>query len=174
MMKNSPWTPEEEKVLWDAVERKISAARVSVRLHRSEASVKRRMRELGLIGNSRNLRKPLDTDVSARALNWLEACRSRDLSRVMTFYRSDATLECRCLGPTTYAGLGAIQHYWEPKLKSALPAAFTLQQVRFDREQILLDYLSFEAKPIRAYMAFDDIGRIARSECGPRGCVAGA
>ena len=137
MIKNSPWTPQEEKVLWEAVERKISAARLSVRLQRSEASIKRRMRELGLIGNSR--RKPLETDLTARALNWLEACRSRDLSRLMTFYRSDATLECGCSGPTTYAGLSAIQHYWEPRLKSALPAAFTLQQVRFERERTLLD-----------------------------------
>lgn len=172
--KNTAWTAEEEKALAEAVEGKISPARLSIRLNRSEASIKRRMRELGLMGKSRKLRTPLPAaqiDIRARAMEWLGACQSRDLIRLMDIYKPDATLECGCVGSAAYVGLGAIQQYWAPKLSAAHAKAFALDQLRVEDERIVIDYLSFEAKPVRMYLAFDKTGQIIRSECGPRGCT---
>ena len=61
--KNTEWRPEEDAELAKAVDAKVSAARLSVRLKRSQASVKRRMRDLGLVGKKRTPRK--ETDATA-------------------------------------------------------------------------------------------------------------
>ena len=48
--KNTAWTAEEDAALERAVRDKVSPARLSVRLRRSEGTIKRRMRELNLVG----------------------------------------------------------------------------------------------------------------------------
>jgi ParB-like chromosome segregation protein Spo0J len=52
--KNTEWLPEEDAELRKAVETKVSPARLSVRLKRSEVSIKRRLRDLGLAAKSRS------------------------------------------------------------------------------------------------------------------------
>lgn len=169
--KNTAWTAEEERMLVRAVEKKISAARLSVRLKRSEATIKRRMRELGLIGDSGKQRVPITKGLSELALEWLEACGSRDVDRLVGLYRGDASLECKCDGLAAYVGTGAIRRYWEPTLKSAVPNAFVLHQLLSDGDSVTLDYSSFEGKPVRVLLFFDSFGQIVNSQCGPRGCT---
>jgi len=51
--KTTPWTKEEDVLLAASIQENISLLRFSVRLHRSEAGIRRRMRELGLKGRKR-------------------------------------------------------------------------------------------------------------------------
>ena len=185
--KNTPWTAAEEIALAEAVQNKISPLRLSVRLHRSEASIKRRMRELGLAGKRRGprvspdaSRLPIDVapqidlvpqiDLGAEASKWLLTCRSRDLSGLLDFYRPEATLECLCTGAAVYGGHLAIQEYWAPKLRSAHPLAFTTLSLKEDNERVVIDFLSYEARPVRMSLSFDQAGKIIHSKCGPAVC----
>jgi len=170
--KNSAWTAAEDAMLAQSVEDRVSTARLSVRLQRSEGSVKRRMRELGLAGTKRRLRPaaPIEIDPTVQAMRWLETCRSGDLVSLMDFYADTATLECGCSGPTTCAGIEAIRQYWAPKLRGVCANAFSLAAVREDRGRVVLDYTSYEAKPVRMYLSFNSDEKIIHSECGPRAC----
>ena len=168
--KNTPWSTEEESALAEAVKSQISPLRLSVRLRRSEASIKRRMRELGLAGKRRGPRKSAllpSVDLGVEATKWLHACRSRDLSRLLDLYRPEATLECLCTGAAVYGGHLAIQEYWAPKLRSTHPLAFTLGSLQGEDERIVIQYLSYEAKPVRMSLSFDRAGKIVHSKCGP-------
>jgi hypothetical protein len=172
--KNTPWTTAEENALAEAIENKISPLRLSVRLHRSEASIKRRMRELGLAGTRRGPKASVllpSVDVGAEATKWLHTCRSRDLSRLLDFYRPEATLECLCTGAAVYGGHLAIQEYWAPKLRSTHPLAFTtIGSLQGGDERVVIDFLSYDAKPVRMALSFDQSGKIIHSKCGPAAC----
>ena len=174
--KNTAWTAEEDAALAEAVKDKVSPARLSVRLRRSEGSIKRRIRELALAGKRRGPRQSTEptirapVDPIAQVERWLETCKFGDLVSLMEFYSPEATLECACTGPAVYAGLEAIQDYWAPKLRSNAPRRFSLIRARVEDERVVVDYLSYEAKPVRVYVSLDDAGTIVRSECGPRIC----
>lgn len=93
--------------------------------------------------------------------------KAKDLSGLIELYSDDAMLECACTGRTVYAGLGAIQEYWAPKLRAAAPLAFSLVKATKDDSRVVADYLSYEAKPVRMFLTFDAMGKITRSECAP-------
>lgn len=167
--KTTEWKPEEDAALARAVRDKISTARLAVRLQRTEGSIKRRIRDLGLNGTAPKLESKTNPAIQAR--RFLAACRSKDLSAAMAFYAEDATLECACTGPAVYAGFTAIMQYWAPKIASNTPGAFSLVAVRSENDRVVLDYLSYEAKPVRMYISLDTIGLIAHSQCGPNVCT---
>ena len=177
--KYTRWTAEEEEILAQAVKDNVSPARLSVRLQRAPASIKRRMRELGLSGTRSGPKRASQSSLQFRvnpiiqAERWLEACRSGSLRSVIDFYEENATLECACTGPAVYGGSSAIQEYWASKLRSTHPLKFSLEAMRNENDRIVVDYLSFEAKPVRMFLTFDDDGKIVSSECGPRICTAG-
>jgi hypothetical protein len=170
--KNTAWTTDEDTLLAQAARDKISPARLSVRLRRSEGSIKRRMRELGLAGKKRAASGDIrvELDLTVQATRWLESCRSGDLTELMEFYDPGATLECGCMGTAVYAGAAAISEYWAPRLRVAGPDAFALREIRSENGRIVIEYTSYETMPVRMYMSFDGIGKIVRSECGPSGC----
>jgi hypothetical protein len=112
----------------------------------------------------------LRTDPVIHVRRWIETAKAKDLAALIDFYSEDATLECACNGSTVYAGLGAIQEYWAPKLRTATPQAFSLMKATRDGRQVVADYLSYEAKPVRMVMTFDSKGKIDRWECAPRAC----
>jgi hypothetical protein len=172
--KNTAWTADEDAALAEAIKNKVSPARLSVRLQRSAASIKRRMRELGLAGTRRGpqddkksrVRKPINPIVQVE--RWLETCRFGDLASLMEFYESEATLECACTGPAVFAGQAAIQQYWAPKLRSSNPKRFSLLGARLVNGRVAIEYLSYEAKPVTMYLMLNEAGKIVQSECGPR------
>lgn len=175
--KNTPWTPAEDAALAQAIKDKVSPARLSVRLKRSGGSIKRRLRELGLAGTKRGPRRAAESEIHFKfdpviqAQLWLEACQSRDLQSVVQFYDCRATLECGCTDAAVYAGPTAISEYWGPKLRSTHPLRFSLESARLEADRVVVDYISFEGKPVRMFLAFDEAGKIVRSECGPRSSV---
>lgn len=164
MPKNTAWTPEEDIILSRGVMEQVSPVRLAVRLRRSLNSVKRRIRELGLVSANRDLR--IDPVIQVR--RWMGTAKAKDLSGLIDFYSDEATLECACAGATIYAGLSAIGEYWAPKLRMASPLAFSLVNATRDDTRVVADYLSYQAKPVRISMTFDATGKITHSECAPR------
>lgn len=128
------------------------------------------MRELGLAGNSSVHRTPVaSNDLKVVALAWLDACRARDLGKLIDFYRHDAALDCRC-DAAVFIGAHAIISYWRAKLLSAVPEAFEFIQLDVDGPGVVLDYVSYAGREVRVRFAFDAFGQIVSSQCGPRIC----
>lgn len=173
--KTTAWTAEEDAALAQAAIENVSAERLCVRLKRSVSSIKRRMRELGLRGQRRGPREAAQSNIQIRidpitqVRGWLDACKSGDLRALLGSYHEDATLECACTGPAVYAGFAAILEYWAPKLRSKEPHRFSLTGVKMENEQVVVDYLSYEGKPVRMTLSFDAMGKIIHAECRPRG-----
>jgi ketosteroid isomerase-like protein len=108
-----------------------------------------------------------DFDQIALVVDWLDACRNRDLTTLLDLYADDATLECRCGGVKVSKGRAAIETYWQPRLEALAPTAFELEEITPTAGGVVLDYLSHEGKPVRIAFTFSRDARIQRTACGP-------
>jgi hypothetical protein len=108
-------------------------------------------------------------DPIAVVVDWLEACRARRLDDLLNLYDGEATLECGCDGPRTCRGRADLERYWKVRLEQAVPNAFGLHDLLpdADGQGVVLDYLSYEGKPVRIHFGFTDGGKIAQTVCGP-------
>ena len=107
-------------------------------------------------------------DLLAVAIDWLDACRWRDLDGLLNLYDDRATLECDCEG-VVLTGRQSLSAYWTPKLESKLAAAFTLDNMTPTSDGVQVDYQSCEGKPVRIHFRFTPSGKIAHASCGPLG-----
>jgi ketosteroid isomerase-like protein len=107
-----------------------------------------------------------DFDKMAAVVDWLDACRSKDLEALLDFYADNASLDCACEG-AGISGRSALAAYWRPKLSGASRDAFTLEEITPHGEGVVLDYLSFDGKPVRIIFAFDAKGEISHMRCEP-------
>ena len=57
-----------------------------------------------------------DFDQIALVVDWLDACRNRDLAALLDLYADDATLECRCGEAKVSEGRAELESYWRPRL----------------------------------------------------------
>jgi hypothetical protein len=107
-------------------------------------------------------------DGMALVVDWLDACRNRDIEGLLACYAGDARLECACetIDVSGRAGLAA---YWKPRLSGFVPKAFGLEEITPHAEGVLLDYLNFEGKPVRIVFSFDASGGISHMRCQPAG-----
>jgi ketosteroid isomerase-like protein len=112
-----------------------------------------------------------DFDQIALVVDWLDACRNRDLTTLLDLYADDATLECRGGGVKVGEGRAALEAYWRPRLEALAPNAFELEEIMPTSEGVVLDYLSHEGKPLRTAFTFSRDARIQRTACGPAGQV---
>jgi len=113
-----------------------------------------------------NLNKPLDDfDPIAVTIDWLDACRWRDLDRLLDLYDERATLECDCEG-VMLTGHQSLSAYWKPKLGSKLPTAFALSDVTPTGDGVQVDFQNCEGKPVRIQFRFTSSGKIAHTSCG--------
>jgi len=110
-----------------------------------------------------------DFDQIALVVDWLDACRNRDLTTLLDLYADDATLECRCGGVKVSKGRAALETYWRPRLEALASNAFELEEITPTMEGIVLDYLSHEGKPVRIAFTFSHDAKIQRTACGPAG-----
>jgi hypothetical protein len=110
-----------------------------------------------------------DFDRMALAVDWLDACRNRDLTALLELYADDATLECRCGGVKVSKGRAELESYWRPRLDALAPAAFELEEISPTAEGVVLDYLSHEGKPVRIAFTFSRDAKIQRTACAPAG-----
>jgi ketosteroid isomerase-like protein len=112
-----------------------------------------------------------DFDQIALVVDWLDACRNRDLTTLLDLYADDATLECRCGAVKVSEGRAELESYWRPRLDALAPTAFGLEEIMPTSEGVVLNYLSHEGKPVRAAFTFSRDAKIQRSACAPVGQV---
>ena len=108
-----------------------------------------------------------DFDQIALVVDWLDACRNRDLTALLDLYADDATLECRCGEPKISEGRAELESYWRPRLNAIASTAFGLEEITPTSEGVVLDYLSHEGKPVRIAFIFSRDARIQGSICRP-------
>ena len=108
-----------------------------------------------------------DFDQIALVVDWLDACRNRDLTTLLDLYADDATVECRCDGGKVSEGRAELESYWRPRLEALAPTAFGLEEIAPTPEGVVLDYLSHEGKPVRIAFSFSRDAKIQRTACGP-------
>jgi hypothetical protein len=118
-----------------------------------------------IIGGKLALSK--DFDQIAIVVDWLDACRARDLEALLDLYAPDASLECACNDRKIFRGRADLASYWRPRLGDFSPTAFGLDEITPDAGGVVLDYVSFEGKPVRIYFAFDGDGKILQTRCEP-------
>ena len=106
-----------------------------------------------------------DFDQVALVVDWLDACRNRDLTTLLDLHADDATLECRCDG-VKVSGRAELETYWRPRLQALAPNAFGLEEITPTAECVVLDYLSHDGKPVRIAFSFSRDARIQRAACG--------
>ncbi|MBT1514992.1 nuclear transport factor 2 family protein [Bradyrhizobium sp. SRL28] len=105
----------------------------------------------------------------ALVVDWLDACRNRDLATLLDLYADDATLECRCGRVKVSEGRAELESYWRPRLGVLAPTAFELEEITPTAEGVVLDYLSHEGKPVRIAFTFSRDAKIQRTACAPAG-----
>ena len=106
-----------------------------------------------------------DFDQIALVVDWLDACRKRDLAALLDLYADDATLQCQCGKVKVSEGRAELESYWRPRLGALASDAFGLEEITPIAEGVVLDYLSHEGKPVRIAFRFTTGGKILRSDC---------
>lgn len=110
---------------------------------------------------------PNDFDQVAIVVDWLDACRARNLDALLDLYAPESTLECKCEGGPVHTGRTALEAYWRPRLAAVSSTAFGMDEIIPTEDGVVLDYLSFDGKPVRVIFTFDDDGKILQSRCAP-------
>ena len=111
---------------------------------------------------------PKDFDPIAVVVDWLDACRKRDLAALLDLYATEASLECAC-EDIAIRGREALEAYWRPRLDALAPTAFGIEESAPTRDGVVLDYSSFAGKPVRIIFNFSPDGKISQTRCGPAG-----
>jgi ketosteroid isomerase-like protein len=106
-----------------------------------------------------------DFDQIALVVDWLDACRNRDLAALLDLYADDATLECQCGGAKVSEGRAGLESYWRPRLDVLAPNAFGLQEIAPTAKGVVLDYLSHDGEPVRMAFTFSRDAKIQRTAC---------
>ena len=112
-------------------------------------------------------------DPIATVVDWLDACRKRDLAALLDLYAADASLECACDG-ISILGRSALEGYWRPRLEVFAPTAFGIEEIAPSAEGVTLDCSSHEGKPVRMGFSFTSDGKIRQTRCWPSGEPGGA
>ena len=108
-----------------------------------------------------------DFDQVALVVDWLDACRNRDLAALLDLYADDATFECGCGEVGLREGRAELEAYWRPRLDALAPTAFGLEEITPTADGVVLDYLSYEGKPVRIAFTFTPDGKIRQTACAP-------
>ena len=103
----------------------------------------------------------------AVVIDWLDACRYRDIEALVDLYARDASLQCECDQQKFCQGWSQLEEYWRPRLDAISPNAFALQEIAPCPGGVELDYLSHDGKPVRIFFAFTAEGKILQMRCGP-------
>ena len=108
-----------------------------------------------------------DIDQVALVVDWLDACRKRDLAALLDLYADDATFECGCDEIGLREGRAELEAYWRPRLDAIVPTAFGLEEITPAADGVVLDYLSYEGEPVRIAFTFTPNGKILQTACAP-------
>jgi hypothetical protein len=110
---------------------------------------------------------PNDFDQIAVVVDWLDACRTRNLNALLDLYAPDASLECECDGLKFLQGRAGLESYWRSRLDHFSPDAFGVNEILLVGNGVVLDCSGFDGKPVRVFFSFDGEGKIRQSRCAP-------
>jgi hypothetical protein len=110
---------------------------------------------------------PNDFDQIAVVVDWLDACRRRDLDALLDLYAPEASLECQCDGAMVSEGRARLASYWGPRLDGFAPNAFGLEEIQPTPDGVRLDYVSHDGLPVRMVFSFTADGKVLRTCCAP-------
>lgn len=110
---------------------------------------------------------PDDFDQIADVVDWLDACRRRDLDALLDLYAAEASLECQCDGSMVSEGRARLTSYWAPRVDGFVPNAFGLEEIQPTPDGVQLDYISHQGLPVRMIFSFTPEGKILRTTCAP-------
>src|SRR5579863_6275219 len=103
-------------------------------------------------------------DAMARAVDWLDAYRARDIDLILKMYADDAVVDCGC-DNVTVVGQEGLRAYWERRLQR-YPAS-ALDDLWPCADGAIISYKT-RSGLVGAVLEFDVDGLISRLCCGPR------
>lgn len=108
-----------------------------------------------------------DVDVIARAIDWLDACKSNDWQRVSELYSADARISipgALLRGPTTLMhGVADITAYWRETFGAPPLAMFELVELYPGHDSAILIYYDEQCQRVSEFLQFDSDGQIKQS-----------
>jgi len=115
------------------------------------------------------LHTPDDFDRAGVVVDWLDACRARQLDALLKLYEERATLICDCDG-VDLAGYNSLAIYWKSKLERKAASAFTLDGMTQTGNEIQVDCQGCKGKPVRVHFRFSPLGKILHTRFRPLSC----
>jgi hypothetical protein len=108
-----------------------------------------------------------EVDPIGLAMDWLEACKQKQIQALAELYAETAVLECECDCTGNFSGRTRIVEYWQRKFSLPPPRPFKLEQIWPEAAGIAVVYRYSNQPPVRISFQFDATGRIVRSRCRP-------
>jgi hypothetical protein len=104
-------------------------------------------------------------DAIGVVVDWIDACRARQLEDLLDLYDIAASVEC-CEGGN-FLGRAAMAQYWRPRLARAVANAFEIDVLMPFDGGVSLDYRGYDGMPVRTLFRFTDTGKISQTVCAP-------
>ena len=108
-----------------------------------------------------------EVDPIGLAMDWVEACKRRQITAFAELYAETAVLTCECDCPADFVGRARIAEYWQPKFSLPPPRPFKLEQIWPEAAGIAVVYRYMNQPLVRISFQFDAYGKIERSRCRP-------
>ncbi|MBR1179656.1 nuclear transport factor 2 family protein [Bradyrhizobium sp. KB893862 SZCCT0404] len=109
-----------------------------------------------------------DFDQMGVVVDWVDACRTGDLTMLLDLYADDAQVECTCNGTQHYhRGRRELESYWGSRLSAYLAAGFGLEEIEPAPHGVDLEYSVAGALRIHASFRFSPEGKIYSTLCTP-------
>jgi hypothetical protein len=108
-----------------------------------------------------------DADPIGLAMDWLEICKSQQVTALNELYSETAVLECPYESVGSYVGRARILEYWRPKFALPPLRPFRFEQIWPDGGGVALVYRYRDQPPTRISFCFDAAGKIERSRTIP-------
>ena len=94
-------------------------------------------------------------------VDWIDACRHRQLSTLVELYDDAAVVDC-CEGGR-FRGRAEVARYWRPKLIGSGPSAFEIDALMPE----VGDYRGHDGKTVRTHFRLSERGKIVHTACVP-------
>jgi hypothetical protein len=98
-------------------------------------------------------------------VDWIDACRHRQLSALVELYDAAAVVDC-CEGGR-FRGRAEVERYWRPKLIGSGPGVFEIDALLPTAGGVSLDYRDHDGKSVRTHFRFSEHGKIIHTACAP-------
>jgi ketosteroid isomerase-like protein len=98
-------------------------------------------------------------------VDWIDACRHRQLSALVELYDAAAVVDCFEGG--RFRGRAEVERYWCPRLIGSGPSGFEIDALMPDAAGVSLDYRDHDGKPVRTHFRFSEHGKIIQTACAP-------